>query len=159
MTIVLLAVPKVELTGRYKRTLFGKRPEYSLLGAFKFIIKGLEHHPEIEVHINAGFKYDSATLPRIARLVFDSSDPRICVPSSFHDEAYSFAFNHSYCKLPVLISGHPRIIKLSRREIDLIYRQLLIRFGMPRWVSAFIYYPLRVGGLPAWLLSINSTKI
>lgn len=145
--ITLIAVPQVKLTGRFKWSWLGKRPEYELLGDFIFCYGN--EGGSYQLKVPKGFKYDSASLPRLSRIFLDSADPRICIPSAFHDEAYGIS-GRGFAKLPAFKNGACTHLFCNREEIDYIYFLLLRRFGLHAIFCELIYLGVRLGGWLSW---------
>lgn len=137
MNIIQIHKPQIGLTGREVKG----SPEYVLLTHLNFTVACNDH--SMSFTIPKGFKYDSASLPRLAQLFWNKSNPEILCASAAHDFWYS---QPSRGDLTVLTTHDMRRVLITRREIDIIFRELLIALSFPVWQAYLFYYAVRLFG-------------
>lgn len=137
MKIRIIQEPSVRVTG-YKRN---NNVEYEIVIPLIYDVKlGSE---SFRFSVEEGFKYDSATIPVLARLFFDKSSKPLLYASASHDEDYSYAIDAKRSAVPDVYGS---LVILSRKEIDQIFRELLILLGFNKTLAYLFYYSVRVFG-------------
>lgn len=107
---------------------------------------------KIQFDVPEGFTYDSASLPMIAKMFFDKSDTRLLWSSACHDDDYSYAINKEQSYIPNINNNG---VYLTRKQIDTIFRMLMIELGFPLFWSWVFYFSVRMFG---WLFFKPSEK-
>lgn len=87
--------------------------------------------------IPAGFLTDAATVPRLVWGILSPTDPDILYPSFAHD--YLYAVNG-------VLEGRV----LSRKDCDVVLRELMLALGAAPWKARLVYLAVRAGGARAW---------
>ena len=85
----------------------------------------------LEVEIPAGFETDFASVPRLLWPLFPPDGPWL--------EA---SIVHDYC--------YRQPVPFSRFFADALFRELMARYGVPRWRRVLFYYAVRLCGWLWW---------
>lgn len=97
---------------------------------FHFQADGL---PELEIHIEAGYQFDLASVPRFAWRIVAPFELGSVAPL-VHDRLY---------ELKGVLPGNAPV---SRKEADLIFREIMKMEGVKKWRRNVAYWALRIGG-------------
>lgn len=88
---------------------------------------------EVEgVVVPKGYKTNGANLPLIARLVWDRYSPSFLSAVFVHDFMYDLSNDISADKYKI------------RKEADVLFKQLLKRYGRSSWTTNIFYISLRI---------------
>lgn len=87
--------------------------------------------PVVQVTVEAGFRYDMASIPKLARLIISNTDPRIVRAATIHDKLYAEK-------------------RVNRRIADAIFADIMRYDRMPWIKRTLAYWSVRLFGGLAW---------
>lgn len=88
-------------------------------------------HDDITRTIPAGYKFDLASIPRVARSIVQKTDRRTWGPALEHDFRYEYRIG-------------------PRKRADKEFRKALVLNGVSSFKAYLCYLAVRLGGKKAW---------